>query len=87
MWKPGVLWEGLLIVTLIFSPLCGYWGAAGGREDPAAGIEAPGTLLTQGTGKALPWAGSILNPQALGWLAHLVFPASITVMPAENNAI
>lgn len=81
MWKPGVLWEGLLIVALIFSALCGYSEAAGGREDPAAGTEAPGTLLTQSAALG----GSILNPQALGWVAHLVFPESITVMPAENN--
>lgn len=60
-WK--VLWESLLIVTLIFTPLWNYsevmvfavslrahrfLTAAGRRDDPAAGIEAPVTLLTRG---------------------------------------
>lgn len=116
MWKPGVIsggaqWgglagevlrEGLLIVTLIFTPLCDYSDvmvsalplralhfppAAGGREDPAAGTEAPGTVLThscQGTGKVLlAWAGSILNPPAPGWLQ---LPWYFLKHHAENNA-
>lgn len=60
-WQWELLGGGLLIVTLIFTPPWNYSEvpvfaasprarpfptAAGGRDDPAAGIEAPGSLLT-----------------------------------------